>query len=348
MNIVKLTIAEPCHIDWATMQPDELGRFCSSCNKNVIDFTVMDDREIYSKILKGTAETCGRLTQQQLDGVIKYEIEKRQSWHKYFFSLLVPAFLLVKQAGAQKIIGKLRATATSAVCDKMTMGEVSIQPIQKHLEFSGVITDATSNEALSSVSIQIKDAFRGVISDSSGNFKLTDKTTRQTVTIVISAIGFATREVNINVPADGFIISDEKIKLQKMATILKAVCVKSTIEKGFLVYLGGLSIRTSIRKTTLFKARILTALNDSLKIFPNPVERGNAFTAALRLKQSGAYVLQVVDITGRLVWQQQINVASKIHNQHIECNAAWISGIYFLRVIGNGNKVISTSKFLVK
>ncbi|MBC7688182.1 MAG: carboxypeptidase-like regulatory domain-containing protein [Aquabacterium sp.] len=330
------------------MLPDEQGRFCSSCNKSVIDFTLMDDKEIYTTLLKGTAETCGRLTQQQLDGVIKYETEKWQRWHKYFFSFLVPAFLLVKQAGAQKIIGKLRATATTAVCDNSAIKKMRGLPAQKYFEFSGVITDAISNEALSSASIQIKDAGRGVISDSSGNFKLTDKTTWQTVTIVIRAIGFATREVNITVPADGFMISDEKIKLQKMATMLKAVCVKSTIETGLFGYLGGISMRTSVRKTTLFKAKIVTALNDSLKIFPNPVERGNTFTAALRLKQSGAYVLQVVDVTGRLVWQQQINVASKIHNQNIECNAAWITGIYFLRVIGNGNKVISTSKFLVK
>ena len=196
--------------------------------------------------------------------------------------------------------------------------------------------------------MQIKDAGRAVVSDSTGNFKLSDKTTMQTVTIVISAIGFATREVNITVPADGFMISDEKIKLQKMVTMLKEVCVKSSIDPGSFQMVGGISMRTSIRKTTLFKAKIVTALNDSLKIFPNPVERGNTFTAELKLKQTGDYVLQVVDVTGRLVWQQQINVASKIHNQNIECNAAWISGIYFLRVIGNGNKLISTSNFLVK
>ena len=120
MNTVKLSIDEPCHKDWVSMQPDEQGRFCSSCNKSVIDFTVMDDREIYTTLLKSTAETCGRLTQQQLDGVIKYQTEKRQRWHKYFFSFLVPAFLLVKQAGAQKIMGKLRVTTTSSVCNKLT------------------------------------------------------------------------------------------------------------------------------------------------------------------------------------------------------------------------------------
>ncbi len=348
MNTIKLTIAEPCHKDWATMQPDEQGRFCTACNKRVIDFTAMDDRGIYTTLLKGSADTCGRLTQHQLDGVIKYEPVKTQRWHKYFFSFLVPVFLLVKQAGAQKIMGKLRATTITTVCNKLTTEKMRDLPAKKYFEFSGVITDATSNEALNNASIQIKDAGRGVISDSAGNFKLSDKTTRQTVTIIISAIGFATREVNITVPADGFRISDEKIKLQKMATMLKEVCVKSTIETRLLGYLGGLSMRTSIRKTTLFKARIVTAFNDSLKIFPNPVAHGNTFTAALKLKQTGAYVLQVIDVTGRLVWQQQINVASKIYNQNIECNATWISGIYFFRVISNGNKLISSSSFFVK
>ena len=345
MNSIKLTIAEPCHKDWATMLPDEQGHFCSSCNKSVIDFTVMDDREIYTTLLKGSADTCGRLTQQQLDGVIKYEAVKRQRWHKYFFSFLVPAFLLVKQAGAQKIIGKLRANTTTAVCNKMTMGEVSIQPIQKHLEFSGIVVDAINKEMIIGATIQIKDGNTGVLTDSTGNFELRTKTGAQTITILISAVGYESKEITLAVPVTDFKLTDEVIVLNRAAKLLGEVVLKSDDRYGRKGNMGMIMIVT---RYTHFNNRIVTALNDSLKIFPNPVEHGNTFTAALKLKQTGAYVLQVVDVTGRLIWQQQINIASKIHNQNIECNAAWISGIYFLRVIGNGNKVISTSKFLMK
>ncbi|MFY7839164.1 MAG: hypothetical protein ACOVP7_02760, partial [Lacibacter sp.] len=42
----QINIAEPCHENWNKMSPVEQGRFCGSCQKNVIDFTTKSDEEI--------------------------------------------------------------------------------------------------------------------------------------------------------------------------------------------------------------------------------------------------------------------------------------------------------------
>lgn len=43
---VHLRIPEPCHENWEDMTPNERGRFCQNCQKDVIDFTQATPSEI--------------------------------------------------------------------------------------------------------------------------------------------------------------------------------------------------------------------------------------------------------------------------------------------------------------
>jgi hypothetical protein len=65
----KITIPEPCHEDWNKMTPNNNGRFCSSCSKNVIDFTNMlpDEIQVY---FQQHSNVCGRIKQSQLNSII--------------------------------------------------------------------------------------------------------------------------------------------------------------------------------------------------------------------------------------------------------------------------------------
>ena len=49
---ILLHIPEPCHENWDAMTPQDKGRHCQSCNKIVVDFSVMTDRQVldYFKI----------------------------------------------------------------------------------------------------------------------------------------------------------------------------------------------------------------------------------------------------------------------------------------------------------
>jgi hypothetical protein len=49
---VQINIPKPCHENWHSMTPKEQGRFCGSCDKIVVDFSKMSDRNcctIYPK-----------------------------------------------------------------------------------------------------------------------------------------------------------------------------------------------------------------------------------------------------------------------------------------------------------
>lgn len=64
----KITIPEPCHEDWDKMTPNDIGRFCGSCSKNVVDFTNMLPGEIQVYFQQHN-NVCGRFKKSQLDSI---------------------------------------------------------------------------------------------------------------------------------------------------------------------------------------------------------------------------------------------------------------------------------------
>src|SRR5881397_1773271 len=104
MKKIQLSIPEPCHEDWNKMTPGEKGRFCESCQKTVIDFTNMSDRQIAEHFKKQDGPVCGRFMGDQLNRTIDMP-RKRIPWIKYFFQFALPTFLISVKAGAQ--IGKV-------------------------------------------------------------------------------------------------------------------------------------------------------------------------------------------------------------------------------------------------
>lgn len=73
----KISIPKPCNENWNSMSPNKNGRFCSSCNKTVIDFTKMNNPEIQKYFTENSSEEkiCGhfKLNQIETEGSIKYD-----------------------------------------------------------------------------------------------------------------------------------------------------------------------------------------------------------------------------------------------------------------------------------
>ncbi len=65
MHRKDIEIPEPCHADWATMRPEEQGRFCFECSTKVHDLSAMTEPEA-KEFLRRTA--CA-------DVCVSYELE---------------------------------------------------------------------------------------------------------------------------------------------------------------------------------------------------------------------------------------------------------------------------------
>lgn len=75
---LQISIPTPCPEDWRDMKPVEVGRFCDSCQKNVVDFTRASDREIAS-VLRSQQNVCGRFRDDQLQRDL-FLLKEKKSW----------------------------------------------------------------------------------------------------------------------------------------------------------------------------------------------------------------------------------------------------------------------------
>ncbi len=119
---LQLHIPEACHENWDRMTSVEKGRFCSSCQKQVVDFTGMNDEQLLAFFKRSTGSVCGRFMQDQLGRRI--EIPKKQiPWVKYFFQFLLPGFLM--SCGA-RTIGKVKVNESkNEVVTKSTYNQIT-------------------------------------------------------------------------------------------------------------------------------------------------------------------------------------------------------------------------------
>lgn len=62
---ITLTIEKPCSESFDNFIPTSSGGFCTSCSKNVVDFTRMSDDEIRSYFADRWRDTCGKFTKEQ-------------------------------------------------------------------------------------------------------------------------------------------------------------------------------------------------------------------------------------------------------------------------------------------
>lgn len=87
----RLNIEKPCEEQWDGMRKNDCGRFCQLCQKTVIDFTMMSDREIIQFIENHKDESiCGRVANVDLNrDLIQREFVPKNTWKFKVVSCIV-------------------------------------------------------------------------------------------------------------------------------------------------------------------------------------------------------------------------------------------------------------------
>lgn len=85
---IKISIPQPCNEDWNKMTPVDQGRFCSSCQKCVIDFTTFTDKQLYEYITAHkNQQVCGRFRHTQLNRTLQIPPQPHSRLYRYFIGL---------------------------------------------------------------------------------------------------------------------------------------------------------------------------------------------------------------------------------------------------------------------
>jgi hypothetical protein len=87
--------------------------------------------------------------------------------------------------------------------------------------------------------------------------------------------------------------------------------------------------------------------SNRVQVYPNPV-RANVFKLEFTNLSKGAYTVELVDIAGRQVLQQKINLSFKEQVQNFNLSPAQAKGIYMVKVLDLNKKAVFEQKIIVQ
>lgn len=342
-----LSIADPCHEDWNKMTPVEQGRFCSSCQKNVVDFTMQTDEEIISFFNNYSGSACGRFTDEQLDRPIqKIELKPASSFLKYAAGLLLPVFLFATKAKGQ-FKEQMPKQANKTVCmpssvtakeQVIVLGGYSTSRLQKTLFVSGSVIDEITKEPLAGVSIMIKGTNQGVVTDEKGVYSIYLPSKK--LELQFSSIGYEMKEIKSSVIR----------KANNVVVEMKAATVdmSGVIVVGYQTRrMGGMTGAVSIITRNRFSV-LDTLLPAKVKVYPNPVAASGTINISFPDVKPGQYQIRLLNATGQLFYSFQKQISGKGETEQIHLNDKIISGMYIVQVIDEQKKLLQSSKIVVQ
>lgn len=106
---INLEIKNPCEEDFSIMHTTAKGKFCNSCQKEVIDFTTFTNADLVKWFENNTSKTCGRLTHIQLETFKREVVIKHRFLPRLFLGIMVGLGIITKAEAN----GKINAVKTS-------------------------------------------------------------------------------------------------------------------------------------------------------------------------------------------------------------------------------------------
>lgn len=335
---IHLDVPEPCHENWNNMTPVEKGRFCNSCQKQVVDFTRMTDAQVAAFFRKpSTSSVCGRFMSDQLNRDIEIP-RKRIPWVKYFFQIALPAFLMSAKASAQ---GTVSVIKKDTVIQPETFkgevrGKVSPVCIKDQQKTENVIDGKVVDEKglpLAGATIIIKGTTVGTATDVSGDFHLKYNGEKTNIVLTASYVGFMENEIVIDLAKK---ISLEPIKL----TLAPFLAGEVVVTMGIII---------PSKKPPIPLIPVLDdSVDNNLRIFPNPVSRGSSLNIEVKDKvKEGYYLLDLINTGGQYVYRKEMYIDAKAGLLDLQIPLVK-PGNYFLRMTDKSSKKNYTEKLVIQ
>jgi hypothetical protein len=202
-NRISLRLDEPCKQKWSEMTPVNNGRYCDSCEKTVIDFSLMTDNEILQFLAEKKTGFCGQFRASQLDRpFVETKLNGGAPRLNSFFAGLAIA-------GAAGSLSAQSADTTNAhpvaIIDYKQQTGALYKPRTaadtNDLVLNVTVTDTTNHHGIQYATIQILQggASYTAITDSAGNATVTIPFAmlQDTVTMNIRRAGYRIEPMSI-------------------------------------------------------------------------------------------------------------------------------------------------------
>ncbi len=193
---LELKVPKPCSADWQSMTTSDGGRFCLSCQKQVVDFSTLNAGELkeYFKQYKGNV--CGRFQPQQLK---TYPLH--HTGNSTFFKLLALAGLsfIVTAAQAYQKPTAVTTHTEPSVSPRVIQAAAPDSTNKYNVTGRVFYTAGDSLLPLPGAAIHIKGTKLGTTADASGNFEITfNSLPREPIFVKVLFIGFVPLEEKLD------------------------------------------------------------------------------------------------------------------------------------------------------
>lgn len=218
-NQLSVSIKTPCSENYNGFSPTKSGGFCNSCEKEVIDFTKMNSKEIINYFkLKSAQNTCGRFNTTQLK---TYNQVSKTNKRLNFIGGIGLAFLSFFNLAFAQAQGKITKAK-----DKNN-SEINDVSHEKTITVKGTVIDE-NGLPLPGTNIIVKGTTIATQTNFDGEFEFPEKLKTGDV-LIFSFIGYNSREVIINSET-----SNSKIEMEvNMDTINCIVMGKVAVKKVY-------------------------------------------------------------------------------------------------------------------
>jgi hypothetical protein len=309
---LQLHVPSPCHEDWAAMKPEEKGRFCGSCSKTVVDFSLMSDREVLGYLAGVSGKVCGRFTEDQLQRELMPPPQrKNKAW--VIWNLMLAGLLIASRSKGQSkprpiVMGAPARIVTPArvvTPARMIMGKMAAQPVP-------LVTGEVAAKPLSVVIGDLAIAPETDTAIPAPHYKELPP---------VEVIGYGiTGGVQIRIGATETISGD---------TIMSAATksVVSQFISDSVAFLG-------IDKKTF-------------ALYPNPAGRGTVIKLSLNLNKTGRYTVGLYNAAGALVQDKAIELDTDSRVELFSLPGSLPGGLYFVKLSAPGLKKVYTQKLIV-
>jgi len=357
---IQLQIPEPCHENWDKMTSTQQGRFCMSCQKEVVDFSVMSDKDILNYISTASTNMCGRVTHDQLNRDLLSPPEPRKIWWRYWMSAAASIMLLSSRSNAQgKVSGQgiVIQPSSSKTVRPIILGYAATIKTNDEIkiQIQGRVVDEKNNP-VSYASIRLAGSSSGVSADSTGCFTMNAKSDISNIELTVSAVGYQQKKIQVDEPANiksatvenGVFRLGIRDILLTMSS-LGEVTVTGYATQGLYAVVGGVSVCRRVTRYERVKAAFKDVLSaNEIKIYPNPVAANTTFNISFNIKEMGEYAVQFTDASGKIVATQQLNIVAKNQLESFNGNMFRGSGIYFVSLTGKQKTKVYTAKLLIQ
>lgn len=346
MKPFHLNVQEPCHEDWGKMSETAGGRFCSSCTKEVVDFTGMSDAQLIQFFKQPAGSVCGRFQAGQLDrNLVLAAAPKRLPWLRYFFSVLIPAYLLSNEARGQcrvPVKGETLVVQDSLPVLKPIHNIVGkVAPLNDlpgvHVyRLSGTVVDISTGLPVSWATLHISGTKDTITVNEKGYFNFQKNSRAKRLWITVQAEDYRTlvlpyEDLPRN-PKTGAVL----IRLMALDAA-RVNCVIPDMPEGSIV-MGAIISEPPVRDET-DAVPVVQKLKDTVQqirdkfqhfffpesrvkgvVFPNPVPAGQDAQVEFEVKGAGKFEWQVFDMNGRLMSSRHLDLPAGRQRQTLSAS----------------------------